>query len=82
MNRLEDPYSINIWGVEEGSNFYIGAGRGEESAWVIHLLENPEIRLRLGDELYLLKAVRVSKGSPSERRRGASARGRFLRRKV
>lgn len=65
--RPEDPYSINIWGVGEGSNFYIGVGRGDESAWVIHLLENPEIRLRLGDELYLLKAVRVSNAAEQAR---------------
>lgn len=59
QTRPNNPYSINIWGVAHESNFYIGSGGGEESAWVGHLAEDPSIRLRLGTNLYLLKAVRV-----------------------
>ena len=45
--RPDSPYSINIWGVASGNNFYIGSGGGDESAWVGHLTEDSNIRLRL-----------------------------------
>ena len=58
--RPDNPYSINIWGVGEGRNFYIGAGGGEDVAWVRHLADDAQIRLRLGSSLFLLTAVRVT----------------------
>ena len=58
--RPDDPYSINIWGVADETNFYVGSGGGEDSAWVRHLAENTAVTLRLGTELYLLQAVRVT----------------------
>jgi hypothetical protein len=57
--RPTNPYSINIWAVSDKTNFYIGSGGGEDSAWVGHLAQDPSVRLRLGDEIYLLTAVRV-----------------------
>jgi len=57
--RPSDPYSVNIWGVGIGRSFYVASGRGEESTWARNILEDPNVRLRVGETLYELRAVRV-----------------------
>jgi len=57
--RPEDPYSVNIWGVAYEDAFYVAAGGGDESAWVMHVAEDPRVRLRIGDRLFELQAQRV-----------------------
>ena len=57
--RPEDPYSLNLWGVAVDSNFYIASGKGHDSSWVEHLSRNPNVRLRIAENIYELKAIRV-----------------------
>ena len=57
--RPDAPYSINIWAVGLGKNFYIASGAGGESKWVEHLAMNSNVRLRIGKSIYELRAVRV-----------------------
>jgi hypothetical protein len=59
QTRPADPYSINIWGVAVGSDFYIAAAR-ETNAWVTYIEADPDVRLRIGTALYDLRAVRVT----------------------
>ena len=58
--RPQDPYSVNLWivGLERGA--YVAAGRGEDSKWVKHIEADPNVRLRIGDRLYELRAVPVT----------------------
>ncbi len=63
--RPSSPYSINIWGVSSGSAFYITSeswrgplGLGD-ARWVGHIVDDPRVRLRIGEALYERKAVRV-----------------------
>jgi hypothetical protein len=58
--RPDNPYSINIWGDAHENDFYIGSGSGRAATWAGHLEEDPNIRLRIGTDIYLLKAVRVT----------------------
>jgi hypothetical protein len=58
--RPEDPYSVNVWGVAAGDAFYIASGRGESAAWAKHIAADPRVRVRVGEDLYELDAVRVS----------------------
>lgn len=57
--RPDDPYSLNIWGVGLGKDYYVASGGGGESSWVDHIIDNPEVRLRIDDNIFELKAVRV-----------------------
>ncbi len=57
--RLSDPYSVNLWGVGIGDRFYLASGRGGDAKWVEHIAESPDVRLRVGDTIYELRAVRV-----------------------
>lgn len=50
-----DPYSVTIWGVGAGPVFYIAAGDAE-NRWSRNLAENPNVRLKVGDDLYELRA--------------------------
>lgn len=52
----EDPYSVNVWGVAVGSDFYIAAG-DRESQWAQNIRANPLVRLKVEDALYELRAV-------------------------
>ncbi len=56
--RPEDPYSVNIWAVGMGPLLYVHAG-ANRSRWVEHLEANPDVRVRVEDRLYELRASRV-----------------------
>jgi hypothetical protein len=68
--RPEDPYSVNIWGVAVGSDFYVAAGNAE-NAWALNIAEDDNVRLRVGEAIYELRAVRD--GSPEARQRFLAA---------
>ena len=53
------PYSVNIWGVGIGSNYYVAAGEASEADWAKHIERNSAVRLRIEERIYLLDAHRV-----------------------
>ncbi|MBW2421662.1 MAG: hypothetical protein JRH19_24190 [Deltaproteobacteria bacterium] len=53
--RPADPYSVNIWGASVGDRFYIGCGNPEKG-WCKYVLEDPNVRLRVNDSIYELRA--------------------------
>ena len=58
--RLDDPYSVNLGCIDAMDSLYVGAPDPEDSRWVANLLEDPRVRLRIGETLYELQAVRVT----------------------
>ena len=54
----DDPYSVNVWGVGDGAHFYIAAG-DKTNEWAENLRHDPRARLRIGDDLYELRAIEV-----------------------
>jgi hypothetical protein len=56
--RPDDPYSVNIWGVGVGDRFYVAAGK-VSNAWAKHIVEDPNVRLKVGDSIFELRAVQV-----------------------
>ncbi|MFP6655555.1 MAG: hypothetical protein VCB25_07995 [Myxococcota bacterium] len=56
--RPSDPYSVNLWGIGIGKNFYV-ATSSAGSRWATHVSEDPRVRLKLGDDLYELIATRT-----------------------
>jgi hypothetical protein len=56
--RPEDPYSVNIWAVGMGPVLYVHAGANRTS-WVEHMEANSDVRVRIEDKLYELRASRV-----------------------
>jgi len=54
--RPEDPYSVNVWGVAAAGQFFIAAG-DSEGQWAKNILEDPRVRLKIGDALYELQAT-------------------------
>lgn len=67
QTRPDDPYSVNIWGVAIGPDFYIASGRGANASWVGHIASNADVKLRIGHALYELRAVRVTDAAELER---------------
>ena len=64
--RLDDSYSVNLWGVGLGADFYVAtdsAGTG----WTSNLERDPVVRLRIENSLYRLNAVRVEDGGELQR---------------
>ena len=55
--RPSDPYSVNIWGVGVGANFYIAAAAG--ATWTEAIADDANVRLRIDERIYLLAASRV-----------------------
>lgn len=54
-----DPYSVNLWVIGEEDRLYVFAG-DNETKWVKHITENPNVRLKLGGLIYELRAQRVT----------------------
>jgi hypothetical protein len=65
--RPSNPYSVNLWGVSLGDRFYLASGGGGDASWVAHIAEDPNVRLRIGDTIYELRAVRVPNEIDGER---------------
>ena len=57
--RPDSPYSVNIWGVALGANYYVAAGSGETS-WTRNIDANANVRLRIGQSVFELRALRIT----------------------
>ncbi len=55
--RPEDPYSVILRVLMHDSQLYIDAA--ERRRWHKYLKQNPNVRVKLGDSVYLATAVRV-----------------------
>lgn len=61
-----DPYSVNVWCAQAGGKLYVPTAMGSgdehpgERQWVRNLTLDPNVRVKLGDEIYLLRAERVT----------------------
>ena len=75
--RPDDPHSVNVWlGVVDDRLFLAtslirGTDVPAERDWVEHVLDDPEVRLRIDGHLYDLRATRVSDTRLVERVRAA-----------
>ena len=65
--RPRNPYSVNIWGVADGANYYVAAGRGGKSKWTAFIAADPNVRLRIEKNIYELKAVRIEDAAQQKR---------------
>jgi hypothetical protein len=54
----DDPYSVNLWVIGSGASLYVHAG-ANRAKWVEHIEGNPNVRVKIHDALYQLKAMRV-----------------------
>jgi hypothetical protein len=60
-----DPYSVNIWSVARGADIYVATG-DDDTNWTVMIEEDPDVRLRIGTQIYELEARRV--GDSREKR--------------
>ena len=54
-----EVYSVNLWVVEVMGYLHVFAG-DNKAAWVEHIEQNRNVRLRSGDEIFELEADRVT----------------------
>ncbi len=57
--RSSDPYSVNTSSLLYDGVLYVPSGRGGESRWAQFLLQDSNMRLRVGHKLYIVRATRV-----------------------
>ena len=55
--RPADPYSVNIYGVAVGRDFYVAASK-PDNQWARYIANDDNVRLRIGKAIYELRAVR------------------------
>jgi hypothetical protein len=55
--RPVDPYSVNVWGVAVGDDFYIASGK-PTNAWAEHIAADDRVRLRVEGAIYEMRAER------------------------
>ena len=56
--RPAEPYSVNVWCVVVDDDLYI-ATSSEDSEWIGPIRSNGEVRVRMGETLYPLRAVEL-----------------------
>ena len=60
MESIGDaPYSVNLWMVEVDGAPHIFAG-DNRAAWVENIAANPNVRLKIKEEIFELRAIRVT----------------------
>ena len=57
--RSSDPYSVNTSSLLYDGVLYVPSGRGGESRWAQFLLQDSNMRLRVGNKLHKVRATRV-----------------------
>ena len=55
----EAPYSVNLWVAEVGGALHVFAG-DNLAEWVKNIAANPDVRLKIGEEIFELRAIRVT----------------------
>ena len=56
--RASDPYSVNTSSLLHDGVLYVPSGFGGESRWAQFLLQDSNMRLRVGQKLYKVRATR------------------------
>lgn len=46
------PHSVTIWCVAIGNHFYVGASNPKDKQWVANIARDPNVRLKIGRNLY------------------------------
>ena len=64
--RPGDPYSVNVWGVGVGEHFYVAASDGADARWAQAIEADSQVRLRVGERVFPLAAVRVGDAAELE----------------
>ena len=57
--RASDPYSVNTSSLLHDGVLYVPSGFGGESRWAQFLLQDSNMRLRVGQKLYKVRATRA-----------------------
>ena len=57
--RPGDPYSVNVWGVGVGADFYVAASDGPEARWAQAIEADGNVRLKVAGRVFPLAAERV-----------------------
>ena len=57
--RADEAYSVNLWVVEVAGYLHVFAG-DNKATWVENIEQNNNVRLRSGDMIFELQAVRVT----------------------
>ena len=55
----QEPYSVKLWIIGSGADLYVHAG-ANRATWVEHMETDPNVRLLIDDQLFELKAERVT----------------------
>ncbi len=57
--NLADSYSINIWGVGIAKDLYIATGE-DGTKWSAFIDQSPDVRVRIGKDIYNLTAILIN----------------------
>ncbi|MEX2208857.1 MAG: hypothetical protein WEF50_21790 [Myxococcota bacterium] len=64
--RPDDPYSVNVWFVAQGSRLWVASAGGDVTGWGEMMIADPRVRLRIDGKLYERKAARVTEQAETD----------------
>ncbi|MCZ6769113.1 MAG: hypothetical protein O7D93_07695 [Acidobacteria bacterium] len=57
--RPSDPYSVNIGSLVYNGDLYVTSAAGGESRWAQYLVQDPNMRVRVGGKVYKARGTRI-----------------------
>ena len=57
--RPSDPYSVNIGFLVYNGDLYVTSAAGGGSRWAQYLIQDPNMRVRVGDQVYKARGTRI-----------------------
>lgn len=58
--RPDDPYSVTTWCFTDGPNLFVPSRGAARKPWVQNVSADARVRLRIGDDVYVMQAARVT----------------------
>jgi len=63
----DKSYSVNVWGIGLGKQYYVASAKGTESRWAKRITRNNQVRLRIAKSLFELSATIVTDQAERDR---------------
>ncbi len=64
--RPDDPHSVTVWCFTHEGRLYVPSRHAKRKRWVQNVMDDPRIRVRIGDRIYPARASRVSDSAELE----------------
>jgi hypothetical protein len=64
--RPDDPHSVTVWAFTHEGRLYVPSRHAKRKRWVQNVVDDPRVRVRIGDRIYPARATQVTDSAELE----------------